>query len=120
MEELEENLENISTKEVQHYECDQCKFVTESEHGLKVHKKTKHADLEYPPYDCEFCDKSFGTTTLLRSHLKTHSYKEAIKCENCNRFGENKLSLHVHVGRTHIQEIINAVYVDLLLKVLTI
>ena len=86
-----EELENISTNEVQHYECDQCKFVTESEHGLKVHKKTKHVDLEYPPYDCEVCDKSFGTTTMLRSHLKTHSYKEAIKCENCSFLGENKL-----------------------------
>ena len=114
-----EEFDNDSTNEVENFECDQCKFVTESEHGLKVHKKTKHANLEYPPYECEFCDKSFGSNTQLKSHLKTHSYKEAIKCENCNFLVKTNLVFMFMWGED-IQEIMNAVHVDLLLKVLTI
>ena len=76
-------------------------IISESETGLNVHFQTKHANLEDPPYDCEFCEKSFGNATQLKSHLKTHSYAEVIKCENCSFFAKNKLSLKVHVGKEH-------------------
>ena len=46
-----EQTANDTEEGVQHFECDQCKIVTEFEHGLKVHKETKHENLEDPPYE---------------------------------------------------------------------
>ena len=65
IDEKQENLEKVITQieeitnsnivaEKQNLKCDECKFVTESESGLKVHKQRKHKKLDYPPYDCEF------------------------------------------------------------------
>ena len=85
----------VSEKKI--LKCDKCKFSTESETGLKVHNQRKHKD-------CEFCDETFGTKALLEKHLKIHSFKRVIKCENCSFLATNNLSLNVHEGKVHSGE----------------
>ena len=77
-EENTETTENITLNVVSENKIlkfDKCKFSTESETELKVHNQRKHKDLEHPPYDCEFCDKTFGTKALLEKHLKLETWK---------------------------------------------
>ena len=41
------NLENsVKALEKELFKCAQCKFTTESKHGLKIHIKRKHTKLE--------------------------------------------------------------------------
>ena len=95
------NISSVIVAEKLNLKCDKCKFTTESENGLKVHKQRKHSKLDYPPYDCEFCDETFGTKDLLEKHLKVHSFKKVIKCGNCSFLASNNLSLNVHEGKMH-------------------
>ena len=83
--------------------CSECDFLGSSENGLKVHKSKKHAVRSaIKTTVCELCSKSFKSTSELRRHLKTHSYKKAnYKCEECDFVGESQESMALHIGRKH-------------------
>ena len=56
----------------------------------------------YKEYNCESCDKSFGTKSHLKAHFKIiHENIKAYKCESClKRFGK-KSTLKHHVKTVH-------------------
>lgn len=96
-----ENSIRIPEKEL--FKCDQCKFTTESERGLKVHNKRKHAEImEVFPQTCDFCDLQFQNKSEVKEHLKVHTYRTVdMKCEDCDFMANDDLSLEVHSSRKH-------------------
>ena len=99
------NLENsVKALEKELFKCPQCKFTTESKHGLKIHIRRKHTkleDLDYP-YHCECCNSKEYDKMRLEIHLKSHSIQKlTYKCEDCDYFAPNELSMEVHAGRLH-------------------
>ena len=84
------------------YKCEECKFTSESERGLKVHIKRKHTILLDIPQSCEFCEVRCYNKGNLEDHLKEHTYNELkYKCEDCDFLANDILSLDVHVERKH-------------------
>ena len=42
----------------------------------------------------------------MKDHLKTQSYKKMIfKCEECDFFGPNEMSMEVHTGKAHAESV---------------
>ena len=73
---------NVSEK----IKCAQCKFKTNSEHGLKVHMKRNRAGINTG--QCELCAKEFENANEIKTHMKRHSYKSAeYQCEDCENVG---------------------------------
>ena len=60
------------------FECDECKFTTESKRGLKVHVKRKHIQNKEEdfPLTCDFCEHRVFDCKGMERHLKEHSYKK--------------------------------------------
>ena len=86
------------------FRCEQCKFTTESNRGLKVHMTRKHTNLKENKYPqvCDFCDMQEYSSEGMKRHLKSHSFKKIIyKCEDCDFLAPNDLTLEVHAGRVH-------------------
>ncbi|XP_059203233.1 transcription factor E4F1 isoform X1 [Centropristis striata] len=54
-------------------------------------------------YICELCDKTFKTTNILRTHLKTHSDLKNFSCDLCGTSFRTKGSLIRH-NRRHTDE----------------
>ena len=51
---------------------------------------------------CEFCDHECSNKSDMEKHLKEHSYRVLkFKCEDCDYFAPNQLSLEIHAGKTH-------------------
>ena len=87
--------------------CEECNFTTTSKQGLKTHIKRKHTllDSEEIPKTCDFCDVNFDNINKMKVHLKTHSFKKLdFKCEDCDYFGPNEITMEVHHGRKHSQD----------------
>ena len=81
-----------------------CKFTSESNRGLKVHMRRKHTNLQDTKYPqvCDFCDSQQYSSEGMIKHLKSHSFKKLIyKCEDCDFFAPNELTLEVHTGKVH-------------------
>jgi hypothetical protein len=97
---LSESLgENRPKRVKRKIQCADCDFVASSEHGLKIHTKRKHTITgnETYPRKCEICELEIKSNKEMRSHLKIHSYKEAIfKCEACEFIGESKYTMDAH------------------------
>ena len=96
-----ENSVRIPEKEI--FKCEKCNFSTESERGLKVHIKRKHANLETSfPLNCDFCEIKCYDNDDLENHLKEHTYITLkFKCEDCEFLASDELSLEVHAERKH-------------------
>jgi hypothetical protein len=44
----------------------------------------------------------FDNITKMKVHLKNHSFKKLdFKCEDCEYFGPNEMTMEVHYGRKH-------------------
>ncbi|KAF1379455.1 hypothetical protein PFLUV_G00176230 [Perca fluviatilis] len=54
-------------------------------------------------YICQLCDKTFKTTNILRTHLKTHSDQKNFSCDLCGTSFRTKGSLIRH-NRRHTDE----------------
>ncbi|TNN66144.1 Transcription factor E4F1 [Liparis tanakae] len=54
-------------------------------------------------YICQLCDKTFKTTNILRTHMKTHSDKKNFACDLCGTSFRTKGSLIRH-NRRHTDE----------------
>ncbi|XP_013882513.1 transcription factor E4F1 isoform X2 [Austrofundulus limnaeus] len=69
------------------------------------------ADGDRPPYKvnqegryiCRLCEKTFKTTNILRTHMKTHSDQKNFSCELCSTSFRTKGSLIRH-NRRHTDE----------------
>ena len=95
---------SIRITEKETLKCESCNFVTESERGLKVHRKRKHEDLSENifPQICDFCEIKCFDKTDLEEHLKKHTYNTLkFKCEDCDFLSTDELSLEVHSERKH-------------------
>ena len=88
--------------------CKYCDFKTSSERGLKVHIRRKHTILteaDYPA-ECDFCDLKLISESDMKMHLKeSHIHTQSkFKCEDCDFYCENELSIEVHHGRCHNED----------------
>jgi len=69
-------------------------------HIDRVHNKNK-------PWQCQFCEKSFATTSDLKQHMSTHGMGKIHKCADCGRQFNNRDSAILHRKqhnneRTHV------------------
>ena len=55
--------------------------------------------------ECDFCDILLNSEKEMKLHLKSnHTHREAkFKCEDCDFYAENELSIEVHQGRCHTE-----------------
>ena len=98
---------NIKTDK-QNLKCEQCKFTTSSEQGLKTHVAKKHkletkteTNVTYPT-TCDLCDKTIKDRREMIKHKRNHSFRYVtFKCVKCDFLGEDKLAMLVHTGKTH-------------------
>ena len=99
------NLESsVKDLEKELFKCSKCNFTTSYKRGLKVHMKRKHTNFEEEEYPrtCDFCDVKDLDRKEMEKHLKEHTFKKLIyKCEDCDFFAPNELSLEVHAGKKH-------------------
>ena len=100
--------ENIEGDELS---CDLCDFKTNSKPGLKTHCKRKHSERNKNnfPRSCDLCDQQIQSVLDLKDHMKQHRYfmsNDNYKCEECEFWGPNEMTMEVHLGRVHadIQE----------------
>jgi len=69
-------------------------------HIDRVHNKNK-------PWQCQFCEKSFATTSDLKQHMSSHGMGKIHKCADCGRQFNNRDSAILHRKqhnneRTHV------------------
>ena len=89
------------------FQCDKCKFSTNSEGGLKSHVSKKHKKVKDNvaitfPQQCDLCDEMLNSSKEMKIHQRTHSYKHAqFKCDLCEFIGGEEIEMEVHVARTH-------------------
>ena len=95
------------------YQCPVCDFVASSKQGLKVHQTRKHTtykDSKFPER-CEICDERYVlldtpyTTEEIEKHILSHAYRSSTylkyKCDECDFWGPNPISMEVHVRKLH-------------------
>ena len=100
--------------EEEKFQCQNCDFKATSTHGLKVHIKRKHTSYlaEKLPIKCDICDEKFKylddkqwEKERIDEHRIAHSYTSGsslqFKCEECNFWGPNRLTMEMHVRRKH-------------------
>ena len=105
------DIENVIKKQkktkIEQFNCTDCNFTTTSKQGLKTHVKRKHTNLHLDKYPktCEFCDTEVDDEKQMKLHLKCHTYKEPedlkYKCEDCDYWGPNELTMEMHTKRCH-------------------
>ena len=90
--------------------CEYCDFKTTSKQGLKTHVKRKHTNYskEIFPRKCDLCESELKSNSDLTDHMKTHSYKCSselnYKCEECEFWGPNEITMEVHVEKHHSEK----------------
>ena len=91
------------------FKCTQCEFTSVSEKGLKSHvvrkhkteKKKKEETLQYPR-NCDLCEKEIKNKNEMKTHMRTHSYKNvSYKCNKCEFLGYSEIDVSVHSGKAH-------------------
>lgn len=116
---LENKLEVKTTEQKEDkMKCEHCDFTTNSSQGLKVHLKRKHTNYseETKPGNCEICNRKFEDlrgkpwdTSEIESHMITHSYRSSgnlnYKCDECDFWGPNSLTMEIHVKKLHSEKI---------------
>ena len=98
-------IENSVKKVDTLFECENCEFKTTSKQGLKTHIKRKHITYETFPTKCVLCESNLNWKEELLKHMPSHSYNPSselnFKCEECDFWGPNQLTMEVHVGKHH-------------------
>lgn len=74
--------------------CPQCNKMFMRPYNMRVHIDRVHNKVK--PFQCEFCDKSFSTTSDLKQHLSAHGMGKIHKCEDCGREFTNRDSAILH------------------------
>ena len=99
-------------------QCKNCDFKATSKGGLKIHMKRKHTSYvaENLPIQCDICEERFKywddkpwEKERIDAHRISHSYtstsKFKFKCEECNFWGPNELTMDMHVRKKHSETI---------------
>ena len=69
--------------------------------------KRKHTSYsnENFPRTCDLCESVLKSKEELDKHMKSHSYKCSsklkYKCEECEFWGPNEITMEVHTGKHH-------------------
>ena len=106
----------MAAKKEELIQCPDCDFVASSKQGLKVHVKRKHTSkIECNPDKCEVCDEKFEwngkpwVKERKEKHILSHAYKGQhelkFKCDECEFWGPNQLTMEVHVKKIHCENI---------------
>ena len=88
--------------------CTNCNFTTKSKQGLKIHMKKKHTVVDNDTFQqsCHLCEKICKNRNYLKKYLFTHSYKKAkFKCSECVFVCQNEISMEVHIGKHHSEQL---------------
>ena len=109
-----EDVEEKKKDEEKKFQCQNCDFKATSNQGLKVHIKRKHTSYlaENLPDKCDICDEKFKYLDdkpwgkeRIDKHRLSHSYtcgsELKFKCEECNFWGPNKLTMEMHIRKKH-------------------
>ena len=85
-----------------------CDFKTNSKPGLKTHCKRKHSESNKNnfPRSCDLCDEEIQSVIEVKNHMKQHRYfmsNDNYKCEECEFWGPNEMTMEVHLGRIHTE-----------------
>ena len=66
-------------------------------------------NLEKYPIKCELCDEEMKTNEEMKEHMVKHSYIDTtdliFKCEDCDFWGPNAMTMQVHHQKTHAEQI---------------
>ena len=100
------------------FSCNMCDFKTNSKQGLNVHIKRKHTTYseETLPTNCEICDEKFTdyknkswSKVEIEKHITSHSYQSSselkFKCNECEFWGPNRLTMELHMKKFHSEKI---------------
>ena len=93
------------TEKLKSSECD---YESTTKRGLTAHITKKHTNLRKLKYstNCELCDEDLNNEQVVKFHKKCHDYLEAkFKCENCDFWSYNALTMEVHVGKKHVKKL---------------
>ena len=107
---LENMLKNHPKKQkvTEKLKCSECEYETTTKRTLNAHIAKKHTNLskfKYPA-NCELCDEELKDEKEVKLHMKSHTYSELnFKCENCNYWSYNALTMEVHVGKHHAEKL---------------
>ena len=115
-----DKLKVTETSEVEKiFQCDYCDFKSNSKQGLGVHIKRKHTKYseEVVQTECDVCDEKFQdcvgkqwSKKEIEEHKLSHSYqcssKLNYKCDECEFWGPNRLTMQVHIKKFHSEKVI--------------
>lgn len=79
--------------------CIECGKQTPNKRALQKHIKFMHK-LK-PIYNCDFCDKSFKLSILLREHMTMHTGEVLYTCQFCPRTFNSSANMHAHKKTRH-------------------
>ena len=93
----------VKTEDKKSFKCVQCEFEASSERGLQSHVGRKHkAENKKYPSTCDLCDFEFKNEKEMKKHMYSHSYNNIqFKCDECDFFGSDELSMELHFRKTH-------------------
>lgn len=85
--------------------CPHCDKKFMRGHNMRVHINRVHN--KFKPWKCQFCEKTFATTSDLKQHMSSHGMGKIHKCADCGRQFNNRDSAILHRKqhnneRTHI------------------
>ena len=85
------------------YPCNECSYVAPRQHGLTMHMRSKHENIQLV---CDLCTKSYKSENGLKYHKIEEHFKSipprypCDQCENGKHY-KTKLNLQRHIESTH-------------------
>ncbi|XP_039452985.1 zinc finger protein ZFP2-like [Culex pipiens pallens] len=84
------------------YTCSVCGLQTKSKRSFDNHMRN-HKAVDEGRYQCQYCEKKFGTNSRLIRHERGHTNERPYRCRYCTKDFTNETSLNAH-ERTHTGE----------------
>lgn len=79
--------------------CDICRRMS---YDYEKHMRLKHS---FRPYQCAFCEASFGSNGCRMNHLRVHTDERPFLCEACGMSFKSQNTKHKHVLRVHLKKL---------------
>ncbi|XP_067012466.2 zinc finger protein 271 isoform X2 [Anabrus simplex] len=83
--------------------CEYCGKPFRSKKTLKEHHISAHSDEK--PYQCDKCDKNYGSLSSLDIHKSTHSSETPCLCDLCGKTFKHVSNLRSH-KRSHLDDMV--------------
>ena len=61
----------------------------------------KHIGKEVKRFNCNFCEKSYGTSYTLNRHVRSHTGERPFQCEQCEKSFTDMSYLRPHIMKVH-------------------